>query len=625
MDWDIDSARRQYNIPGWSAGYFDVGSDGHLLARPGGHAESPAIDLHGLVDRLHEDGLTLPVLVRFTDILRNRVDRLHGAFTAAMQMNSYAANYTAIYPIKVNQQQHVIDAIVMHGGTRIGLECGSKPELMAVIGSLSAGGVIICNGYKDAEYIRLALIAQRLGHRVVLVIEKLAELELIIATAAAVQIKPELGLRVRLSTVTSGNWQNTGGDRSKFGFTASGALVLLARLRQADRLDCLTLLHCHPGSQITSIDVLRDALKEVAHTWVELRKAGAPVTTVDVGGGLGIDYEGTRSISECSMNYDMDRYAQTVVDVFAEITGMHNLPQPDLMSESGRALTAHHAVLITNVLDTEQVLCEADTGERNDITPVAGLREVLEQCTADNALDSYLLGGGHLAALRGLYLIGRAGLQQRAHGESLYYALCRKVQGFLAARDQLAPELDDINRRLADKYFCNMSVFQSMPDVWGIDQVFPIVPLQRLDERPERRAILHDLTCDSDGHIELYVDGNGVESTLPVHALKDDEIYLLGFFLLGAYQEILGDMHNLFGDTDAVNVELTPDGGYRLVESRHGDTVDKLLRYVEFEPKRLMGRYREKILQAELGDDERASFLHDLENGLKGNTYLEDE
>jgi arginine decarboxylase len=430
MDWDIDSARRQYNIPGWSAGYFDVGSDGHLLARPGGHAESPAIDLHGLVDRLHEDGLTLPVLVRFTDILRNRVDRLHGAFTAAMQMNSYAANYTAIYPIKVNQQQHVIDAIVMHGGTRIGLECGSKPELMAVIGSLSAGGVIICNGYKDAEYIRLALIAQRLGHRVVLVIEKLAELELIIATAAAVQIKPELGLRVRLSTVTSGNWQNTGGDRSKFGFTASGALVLLARLRQADRLDCLTLLHCHPGSQITSIDVLRDALKEVAHTWVELRKAGAPVTTVDVGGGLGIDYEGTRSISECSMNYDMDRYAQTVVDVFAEITGMHNLPQPDLMSESGRALTAHHAVLITNVLDTEQVLCEADTGERNDITPVAGLREVLEQCTADNALDSYLLGGGHLAALRGLYLIGRAGLQQRAHGESLYYALCRKVQGF---------------------------------------------------------------------------------------------------------------------------------------------------------------------------------------------------
>ena len=266
MSWTPDDARRQYNIPGWSAGYFDVGSDGHLVARPGGQPDAPAIDLRGLVDRLHEDGLTLPVLVRFTDILRNRVDRLHGAFTAAMQMNGYQARYTAIYPIKVNQQQHVVDAIVTHGGARIGLECGSKPELMAVIGSLTAGGVIICNGYKDAEYIRLALIAQRLGHRVVLVIEKLSELELIIATAAALRVRPELGLRVRLSTVTSGNWQNTGGDRSKFGFTAAGALALLTRLGEADMLDCLTLLHCHPGSQITSIEVFRDALTEVART-----------------------------------------------------------------------------------------------------------------------------------------------------------------------------------------------------------------------------------------------------------------------------------------------------------------------------------------------------------------------
>jgi arginine decarboxylase len=625
MRWDIDSARRQYNIPGWSAGYFDVGSDGHLVARPDGRADASAIDLHGLVDRLHEEGLTLPVLVRFTDILCNRVDRLHGAFMSAMQLGGYAANYTAIYPIKVNQQQHVVDAIVAHGGTRIGLECGSKPELMAVIGSLPAGGVIICNGYKDAEYIRLALIAQRLGHRVVLVIEKLAELELIIATAAAMRMQPELGLRVRLSTVTSGNWQNTGGDRSKFGFTAAGALALLARLEQADLLERLTLLHCHPGSQIASIEVFRDALTEVARTWVELREAGAPVTTVDVGGGLGIDYEGTRSMSECSMNYDVDRYAQTVVDVFAGICSTHDLPPPDLMSESGRALTAHHAVLITNVLDTEQVLYGVDPGAGGDIAPVAGLRGLLEGCTADNALENYLLGGGHLAELRGLYLVGRAGLQQRAYGESIYYALCRKVQGFLAARDRPPPELDDINRRLADKYFCNMSVFQSMPDVWGIDQVFPIVPLQRLDERPERRAILHDLTCDSDGHIESYVDGSGVESTLPVHALDEGETYLLGFFLLGAYQEILGDMHNLFGDTDAVNVEFDADGGYRLVDPRHADTVDELLRYVEFEPKRLMARYREKLNAAGLKGAERTMCLQALEGGLTGTTYMEDE
>ncbi len=625
MSWDTDSARRQYNIPGWSAGYFDVGSNGHLLARPGGQADAPAIDLHGLVDRLHQEGMTLPVLVRFTDILRNRVDRLHNAFTSAMQITGYTANYTAIYPIKVNQQQHVVDAIVEHGGNRVGLECGSKPELMAVIGSLPAGGVIICNGYKDAEYIRLALIAQRLGHRVLLIIEKLSELELIIATATAMQMQPELGLRVRLSTVTSGNWQNTGGDRSKFGFTASGVLALLARLKQANWLDCLTLLHCHPGSQIASIEVFRDALMEVACTWVELRKAGTPVTTVDVGGGLGIDYEGTRSISECSMNYDVDRYAQTVVDVFAEVSGTHELSQPDLMSESGRALTAHHAVLITNVLDTEQVLCDVDPGECSEIAPVAGLRDLLDQCTADNALDNYLLGGGHLAELRGLYLIGRVGLQQRAHGESLYYALCRKVQGFMEVRDRLPQELDDINRRLADKYFCNMSVFQSMPDVWGIDQVFPVVPLQRLNERPERRAILHDLTCDSDGHIELYVDGNGIESTLPLHAVSEGETYLLGFFLLGAYQEILGDMHNLFGDTHAVNIEFDAAGGYRLVDPRHADGVDELLRYVEFEPKRLMARYREKLNAAGLKGAERAMCLQALEGGLTGTTYMEDE
>jgi arginine decarboxylase len=625
MSWTPADARRQYNLPGWSAGYFDISDAGHLLARPHGRPDSPVIDLRALVDRLHDDGLTLPVLVRFTDILHSQIDRLHGAFSAAMQTHGYDARYTSIYPIKVNQQQHVVDAIVGHGGKRVGLECGSKPELMAVIGSLPSGGVIVCNGYKDAEYIRLALIAQRLGHRVVLVIEKLSELELIIATAAALQIQPELGLRVRLSTVTSGNWQNTGGDKSKFGFTAAGALALVERLRTAGMLDCLTLLHCHPGSQIASIGVFREALVEVARTWVALCGDGAPIHTVDVGGGLGVDYEGTASQSDCSMNYDMERYADTVVEVFTEITRAYRLPQPDLMTESGRALTAHHAVLITNVLDTEQVLCEPGTADADDAVPVQELRATLGQCTADNALVSYIEGGEYLVALRNLYLNGEIGLQQRARGESLYYALCRRVQDFLTAAQSGAPELDQINRRLADKYFCNFSVFQSMPDVWGIDQVFPIVPLQRLDERPSRRATLHDLTCDSDGHIERYVDDHGVESTLPVHAIRADESYLLGFFLLGAYQEILGDMHNLFGDTDAVNVEFDGNGGYRLVDPRHGDTVDELLRYVEFDPKRLMARYREKLNAAGLKGAERAACLQALEGGLTGTTYMEDE
>ncbi|MGD2138235.1 MAG: biosynthetic arginine decarboxylase [Gammaproteobacteria bacterium] len=625
MTWITASARAQYNLDGWAEGYFDVAGNGHLVARPLGRDAAHTIDLYALVERIHGAGLTLPVLVRFVDILKSRIDRLHGAFTSALQAAGCEAAYTAVYPVKVNQQRHVVEAIVTHGGPRVGLECGSKPELMAVLGSLPAGGVVVCNGYKDAEYIRLALIARQLGHRAFLVVERLSELELIIRTAAAMQVRPLLGLRVRLSAVTAGNWQNTGGDRSKFGFTAAGVLALLGRLREAGMTDCLTLLHCHPGSQISGLGVLRTAMCEVARTWVELRTAGAPVAAVDIGGGLGVDYTGTASRHACSMDYAMEAYAQTVVGEFAAMARAHGLPVPELFTESGRAMTAHHAVLITNVIDTEQVLCEPAGADPAEAPPLGALRTCLLECTVDNALESYRAATEALPALRALYRGGELDLVQRARGESLYYALCRRVQGFLAALPAPPGELDGINRRLADKYFCNLSVFQSMPDVWGIGQVFPIVPLQRLDEPPARRAILHDLTCDSDGHIEHYVDGNGVESTLPVHALRPDEPYLLGFFLLGAYQEILGDMHNLFGDADAVNVELAADGGYRLVDPHHGDTVDELLRYVGFEPKRLLARYREKLNAAGLDGAERSACLQALEGGLSGTTYLEDE
>ena len=625
MTWNIDSARRQYSLAGWSGGYFDAGDNGHLIVRPRGMPGTAEIDLHELVGRLHTAGLTLPVLARFTDILRSRVDLLHGAFITALSSVDSDACYTANYPNKVNQQEHVVDAIVAHGGERIGLECGSKPDLMIVLGSLPVAGVVICNGYKDAEYIRLALIAQRLGHRVTLVIEKLSELELIIRTAAAMDVRPRLGLRVRLATVTAGNWQNTGGERSKFGFTAAGVLALLERLRAADMLDCLGLLHCHPGSQITRIDVLRDALQEMARSWIALREAGAPVICVDVGGGLGVDYEGTASTSECSVNYDIDHYAETVVEVFAAMARRHDLPMPDMMTESGRALTAHHAVLVTNVIDSERVLCDPADGDASDAPPVLALRTILGQCTADNALHSYRVAGEQLTALRSLYLDGTLGLAGRARGESLYFAICRQVQRLYAGQAEPPAELDAINCKLADKYFCNLSVFQSMPDVWGIGQVFPVVPLQRLDEVPDRRARLQDMTCDSDGHIERYAEEGRVESTLPVHALRENEPYLLGFFLLGAYQEILGDMHNLFGDTDAVNVELDEAGGYRLVDPRHGDTVDELLRYVEFEPKRLLARYREKLNSAGLTGAERSACLQALEGGLTGTTYLEEE
>ena len=625
MKWTPEDTRRQYNIAGWSAGYFDVDATGHLLARPAGCPGGAGIDLFELANRAREAGLSWPVLVRFTDILHQQVDRQCGAFRQAMQAAAYDGRYTAVYPIKVNQQQHVVDAIVRHGGDRVGLEAGSKPELMAVIGIAAPGGTIICNGYKDAEYIRLALIAQRLGHQVIIVIEKLSELELIRIASEAMNIRPRLGVRVRLSGVTGGNWQNTGGERSKFGFTAAGLLILLDRLDAAGMTDCLQLLHCHPGSQIAGIDDLRRALQEVARVWAELRSAGVPLECVDAGGGLGVDYEGTASLSSCSVNYDVVMYATTVVGVFADICREQGLPAPDLLTESGRALTAHHAVLITNVIDTEQVLCDTAHDHGPDIEPIAFMQGCLQRCSADTALETYREASGKLPELHERYIAGELTLAQRARGESLYFTLCHRVQGFLAELPEPPIELDEINRKLADKYFCNLSVFQSLPDVWGINQVFPIVPLQRHDECPDRRAILHDLTCDSDGHIGLYVDSAGIETSLPVHAIHADQPYLLGFFMVGAYQEILGDMHNLFGDTDAVNVELTADGGYRLVDARHGDTVDELLRYVEFEPKRLMARYREKITAAGLTGLERTACLQALEGGLSGTTYLEEE
>jgi len=625
MKWNIEKTREQYNIAGWSGGYFDVGEDGHLYARPAGCQGPACVDLHELAHKARGAGLSWPVLVRFTDILHEQVDRQCGAFAQAMQEVGYAGRYTAVYPIKVNQQQHVVDAIVRHGGEHVGLEAGSKPELMAVIGIMTPGGSIVCNGYKDAEYIRLALIAQRLGHEVTIVIEKLSELDLVMTAASAMNIRPRLGVRVRLSSETSGKWQNTGGERSKFGLTAAGLLILLDRLQEAGMSDCLRMLHCHPGSQIAGIDKFRTALQEVARTWAELRKAGVPVDSVDAGGGLGVDYEGTASLSSCSVNYDVLTYARTLVGVFADICREQELPTPDLLTESGRALTAYHAVLITNVIDTEQVLCDTEHDQGPPLGPLVGLLACLERCEAGNAIQVYREATELLPELRVRYLDGTLNLAQRARGESLYYELCDRVKGFLKVQAEPPPEFDEINRKLADKYFCNLSVFQSLPDVWGIDQVFPIMPLQRLHECPDRRAVLQDLTCDSDGHVEHYVDSAGVETSLPVHAVRSGEHYLLGFFLVGAYQEILGDMHNLFGDTDAVNVEMSLDGSYRLVDARHGDTVDELLRYVEFDPKRLMARYREKIAAAGLTGLERTACLQALEGGLSGMTYLEEE
>jgi arginine decarboxylase len=623
MAWTTADALRQYNITGWGAGYIDVGDDGHLLVRPAGRTDTPSVDLHNLAYRVREAGLTWPVLVRFTDILHTQIDRLYLAFEQAMQQHAVDSRYTAVYPIKVNQQRHVVEPIVRHGSERVGLEAGSKPELMAVLGIAPPGATVICNGYKDAAYIRLALIGQRLGHRITLVIEKLSELDDIITVATELAVQPRLGLRVRLSAATGGNWEHTGGDRSKFGFTAAGMLVLLERIEAAGLTDCVHLLHCHPGSQIADIDVFRKALQEFAHTWAELRKEGLPLDSVDVGGGLGVDYEGTASDGLCSTNYDMAAYASAVVGEFASLCTSRALPMPEFLTESGRALTAHHAVLLTNVTDTEQVLTQARIAPDNGCIPVRDLQACLESDAGSD--DIYSRANRALEELRAEFSGGKLSLGQRACGETLYFCVCTRLRDRLEEKGNLPDLLDELNRKLADKYICNLSIFQSLPDVWGVDQVFPIVPLQRLDEEPQRRATLHDLTCDSDGRIEFYVGSPGIEHSLPVHAIKAGEDYLLGFFLVGAYQEILGDLHNLFGDPDAVNVELTEAGGYRLVEPRHGDTADELLRYVEFTPARLLATFRDKLQAAQLDDEQRRHYLQVFESGLTDTTYLEDE
>jgi len=625
--WNTDQARTTYCLEHWGGGYFDVNERGHLVARPGRRADAPAVDLYALAGECRDAGLTLPVLVRFTDILHDRVDTLTGAFARAREAVSYQGRYTAVYPIKVNQQQSVVAEILSHGGERVGLEAGSKPELMAVLALSRPGGTIICNGYKDREYIRLALIGKRLGHRVFIVVEKLSELDLVIQESRALGIEPLLGLRVRLASIGAGKWQNTGGEKAKFGLNAAQTLSLVERLRTAGLLDSLQLLHCHLGSQIANIRDIQRGMREVARYYAELCSLKVPLNTVDVGGGLGIDYEGTRSRSFCSINYSVQEYANNVVHGLWELCNELNLPHPDIITESGRAMTAHHAMLITNVIDSEEA---PGTGtitapDENEPRIILDLWNVLEGLDARSAVEGYHDAVHWLGEAQSMYLHNVITLEQRARAESLYAAICQRVRALMnSGRTAHREILDELNEKLADKYFINLSVFQSMPDVWAIDQIFPIVPLHRLDSEPNRRAVLQDLTCDSDGRIDQYVDADGIESTLRVHSYRPGDEYLLGIFLVGAYQEILGDMHNLFGDTDAVNVTLQADGSHKLSQHERGDTIDELLRYVHFDTDALKRAYHNKLDAAALADKEREFYRAALEDGLTGYTYLED-
>lgn len=627
-EWSAQHARDAYLVNQWSDGFFDILDNGHLKANPKGSSCNDSIDLVELSQRIKEAGLTFPVLVRFTDILRKRIQTLSDAFLSAIKENEYRGSFTCVYPIKVNQQRHVVEAILDNTKTRVGLETGSKPELLATL-ALSAHpeSVIVCNGYKDREYIRLALIGQRLGHRVCIILEKLSELYLVLDEAEKMKIEPCIGIRVRLASIGAGKWQNTSGEKAKFGFSATQVLRVIEILREKKQLHLLKALHFNLGSQIANIADIHRGMRECARYFAALNALGAPISIVDVGGGLGVDYEGTRSRSHCSMNYSVQEYANNVVYVLAEICQQHNLPHPEIITESGRAITAHHALLITNVIATEEAcdLTNMVPPESTEVPMIKNLWEGYSNLSESNALETYHDVCLWNSEAQTMFTHGLLDLQKRAYAEQIYYATCAKVRDLLKPSIRAHREvIDELHEKLAVKFFCNFSLFQSLPDSWAIDQVFPILPLSGLDQLPTERGILHDITCDSDGRIDQYVNNYGLDRTLSLLPHDPERPYLLGIFMVGAYQEILGDLHNLFGDTHSVHVDLAEDGSYTLTQSIDGDTVESALGYVNFNRGQLARSFREQLEKSDLPQAQRSEYLTDLTKGLQGYTYFED-
>ena len=621
--WSLDRARHTYSIPYWSDGYFDVDDAGRMCALPRG-AGGPVLPIPAILEHVSAAELKLPLLLRFSDILGDRLRKMQAAFAKAMDELNYTGGYTAVYPIKVNQHHGVAGELAAQGGDGFGLEAGSKPELMAVLGLAKPGSVIICNGYKDREFIRLALIARKLGLQTFLVVEKPSELAVILEEAKALGVKPGLGVRMRLASIGAGKWQNSGGDKAKFGLSPRQVLDLVEKLRAADMLDALQLLHFHMGSQISNVRDIANGMREAVRYFVELSKLGCSITFMDSGGGLGVDYEGTRSRGFCSVNYGLDQFAHTLVQPLAEACAEFSLPPPRMITEAGRAMTAHHAVMIVNVSEVERAPEGAvpPVGEQEPAV-VRHLREAQADLDKRPALELYLEAQHALAEGYALFALGQLTLAQRAQLDDLFYAIAHGVRARLTGEEKSHRDvLDELNERLVDKYFVNFSVFESIPDVWAIDQVFPIVPIARLDEQPDRRGVIADLTCDSDGRIDTYVESEALDTSLPMHSLKRGESYRLGIFLVGAYQETLGDIHNLFGDTDTANVALAADGSYTLTRQRKGDTTDVMLDYVGYSLADLRSAYREKVEAAKLPADESAAMLAALEAGLTGYTYL---
>ena len=627
--WTIEDSKELYNINGWGTSYFGINENGNVYVNPS--KNNVKIDLRQIVDELALRDVTPPVLLRFPDILDNRIEKMASCFQKAAKEYDYQGESFIIYPIKVNQMQPVVDEIISHGRKfNLGLEAGSKPELHAVIAvQCKSDSLIICNGYKDENYIELAMLAQKLGKHIFLVVEKLNEIDVIAKAAKRLKVKPNLGIRIKLASSGSGKWAESGGDASKFGLTSSELLQAFDKLNEVGLHDCVKLIHFHIGSQITKIRRIQNALTEAGQYYVNLRKMGYNIEYVDCGGGLGVDYDGTRSSnSESSVNYSIQEYINDCVYSFTDVANRNGIPHPNIITESGRSLAAHHSVLVLDVLGAASlpVMPEEFEAKPTDHKLVKDLYEIWCNLNLKTMLEDWHDADQIREDSLDLFAHGMINLKTRAEIEAMYWSVCHEINALTRGMKHIPDELRGLDKLLADKYFCNFSLFQSLPDCWGIDQLFPIMPIQRLDERPSRNCTLQDITCDSDGKISNFVAGGTLSNVLPVHALRKNEPYYIGVFLVGAYQEILGDMHNLFGDTNAAHISVR-DETYHIDQIIDGETVEEVLEYVQYNPKKLVRQIEQwvtkSVKEGKLSLDEGKEFLSNYRSGLYGYTYLE--
>ncbi|MCI7313194.1 MAG: biosynthetic arginine decarboxylase [Prevotella sp.] len=627
--WTIEDSRELYNINGWGVSYFGVNDKGNVYVTP--CKDKTQIDLREVMDELALRDVTSPVLLRFPDILDNRIEKTASCFDVAKKEYGYKGENFIIYPIKVNQIQPVVEEIISHGRKfNLGLEAGSKPELHAVLAvQCQSDSLIICNGYKDQAYIELALLAQKMGKRIFIVVEKLNELETIATVAKKLNVKPNLGIRIKLASCGSGKWEESGGDASKFGLTSAELLQALDIMEKKGWHDCLKLIHFHIGSQITKIRRIQTALREASQFYINLHKMGYKVEFVDCGGGLGVDYDGTRSSnSESSVNYSIQEYVNDCIYTFVEAADKNELPHPNLITESGRSLTAHHSVLVIDVLETASLpeMPEEFEAKPDDHKLVKDLYDIWDNLSSRSMLEDWHDAEQIREEALELFSHGIVDLKTRAEIERMYWSVAHEINVLAKNIKHVPEELKNLDKLLADKYFCNFSLFQSLPDSWAIDQLFPIVPIQRLNERPTRNATLQDITCDSDGKIANFVAEGHTSHVLPIHSLKKNESYYLGIFLVGAYQEILGDMHNLFGDTNAVHISVK-DGKYHIDQIIDGETVEEVLDYVQYNPKKLVRQLEtwvtKSVKEGKISLEEGKEFLDTYRSGLYGYTYLE--